>query len=136
MFVSETKLRVRYSETDQMGVVYYGNYAQYYEVGRVEAMRKLGVSYLEMEKKGIVMPILSMSCKYIRPAKYDDLLTVRTTIAGIPETRIKFDYEIFDEKGNLLNIGETILVFVNIKTFKPCKCPQWFAKLLKNKFTD
>lgn len=131
MFVSETRLRVRYSETDQMGVVYYGNYAQYYEVGRVEAMRELGTSYSEMEKNGIAMPILSMKCKYIRPAQYDDLLIIRTTIAEMPSTRIMFDYEIFDEKGNLLNIGETTLVFVNKRTFKPCRSPKWFTELLK-----
>ncbi len=136
MFVSETKLRVRYSETDQMGVVYYGNYAQYYEVGRVEAMRELSTSYSEMEKRGIAMPILSMNCKYIRPAQYDDLLIIRTTIADMPATRIRFDYEIFDEKGNLLNIGETTLVFVDKVTFKPCRSPKWFTELLKKRFCE
>ncbi len=130
MFVTETTLRVRYSETDQMGIVYYGNYAQYYEVGRVEAMRRLGASYREMELKGVVMPILSMNCKYIRPAQYDDLLTVRTIIEEMPTTRITFKYEIFNESGSLLNIGETVLVFVDKETFKPCKAPKWYTDIL------
>ena len=134
MFISETTLRVRYGETDQMGIVYYGNYAQYYEVGRVDAMRKLGASYLDMESKGIVMPILSMNNKYIRPAKYDDLLTVKTTIEEMPTTRIRFKYEIFNENGTLLNIGDTVLVFVEKETFKPCRCPRWFLELLEDKF--
>jgi len=134
MFISETTLRVRYGETDQMGIVYYGNYAQYYEVGRVDAMRNLGASYLDMEKNGIVMPILSMNIKYIRPAKYDDLLTVKTIINEMPTTRILFKYEIFNETGTLLNIGDTELVFVDKKTFRPCKSPQWFLELLEKKF--
>ena len=135
MFVSETKIRVRYGETDQMGIVYYGNYALFYEVGRVEAMRQLDTSYREMEAKGFVMPILSMNCKYIRPAKYDDLLTIKTTITEMPKTRITFKYEIFNEDGSLLNIGETILVFVDKNTFRPCKAPVWFTDILKTKFS-
>ena len=134
MFTSETKLRVRYSETDQMGIVYYGNYAQYYEVGRVEAMRKLGTTYREMENEGFMMPILSMNCKYIRPAQYDDLLTVKTTIEKLPTTRITFKYEIYNDKGTLLNIGETVLVFVDNVSFKPRKAPKWFNELLKKEF--
>ncbi len=134
MFISETKLRVRYSETDQMGIVYYGNYAQYYEVGRVEAMREMGVSYLEMEQSGVVMPILSMNVKYIKPAKYDDLITIKTIITDIPVTRMHFSYEIFDQDNTLLNTGNTVLAFIDKNNFKPCQAPEWFIKLLKNKF--
>jgi acyl-CoA thioester hydrolase len=131
MLVSETKVRVRYSETDQMGIVYYGNYPQYYEVGRVETLRKLGMTYKEMETKGIFMPITSMSLKYIKPALYDDLLTVKTIITEIPNMRIQFFYEIYNEQGVLLNTGETVLAFVNIETRRPCQAPEWFLSVMK-----
>jgi len=133
MFISETKVRVRYSETDKMGVVYYGNYAQYYEVGRVEAMREIGASYKYIESQGFMMPMLAMNTKYIRPAKYDDLLTIRTIVDKMPDTRMLFKYEIYNEKGVLLNVGSTELVFVNKETFKPCKSPDWLGKLIKEK---
>jgi acyl-CoA thioester hydrolase len=94
MYISETKLRVRYAETDRMGYAYYGNYAQYYEVGRVEALRQLGLSYRSLEDSGIFLPVLHYSVKFFKPAFYDDLLTVRTIIKEIPQTRIKFFYEI------------------------------------------
>jgi acyl-CoA thioester hydrolase len=131
MLVSETKVRVRYSETDQMGIVYYGNYPQYYEVGRVETLRKLGMTYKEMETKGIFMPITSMNLKYIKPALYDDLLTVKTIITEIPNMRIQFFYEIYNEQGVLLNMGETVLAFVNIKTRRPCPAPDWFLSVMQ-----
>jgi len=134
MFVSETQLRVRYAETDQMGYVYYGNYPQYYEVGRVEAMRVLGMPYKKLEDQGVMLPVSHLTVKYIRPAHYDDLLTIKTTIKELPGVRIVFDYEIFNEKKELLNIGSTTLVFVDMNTNKPVKAPdemlngmkQWF----------
>lgn len=134
MYVSETKFRVRYSETDQMGIVYYGNYPQYYEVGRVEAMRELGMTYKQMEEKGVFMPIASMNLKYIKPALYDDLLTVRTIIKEVPVSRMHFLYEIYNEQRQLLNTGETILAFMNKLTKRPCPAPDWFLKALKNKW--
>ena len=126
MFTSETSLRVRYAETDRMGYVYYGNYAGYYEVGRVEALRSLGMSYREMEDSGIMLPVLSYNIKYFKPSFYDDLLTIKTTIPEIPNTRIKFLYKMYNTQGVLLNEGETTLVFVNIKTGKPCQAPADF----------
>jgi acyl-CoA thioester hydrolase len=124
MFTTEVKLRVRYAETDQMGYVYYGNYATYYEVARVEALRALGFSYGEMEKGGIMLPVLELKTKFIRPARYDDLLTILVRIPHIPATRIRFEYEIFNAEQTLLNLGETTLVFVDMEKNKPCHIPE------------
>ena len=134
MYISETTVRVRYAETDRMGYVYYGNYAQYYEVGRVEALRQLGLSYKSIEDDGIMLPVFSFAIKYFKPAYYDDLLTIKTTIKEIPQTRINFEYEVFNEKGNLLNKGDTTLVFIDIQTNKPCAAPAAFIEKLKKHF--
>jgi acyl-CoA thioester hydrolase len=131
MFTFETQLRVRYAETDQMGFAYYGNYPQYYEVGRADAMRRLGMTYKEMEDKGVVMPIVDMHIKYIRPARYDDLLTIKTTVPGLPASRMHFDYEIYNEAGTLLNKGYTVLAFLKKETGRPCAAPNWFLDKLK-----
>lgn len=134
MFVSETSVRVRYAETDQMGFAYYGNYARYYEVGRAEAMRKLGMTYREMEEKGVFMPIVTMNCRYILPAHYDDLLTIKTIVKEIPVSRMHFFYEIYNENGQLINEGETVLAFIKKTNGRPCRAPDWFLEqLLKNK---
>lgn len=133
MYTTETKLRVRYAETDKMGYVYYGNYASFYEVGRVEAMRGIGMSYLELEKMGFMMPVLTLNIKYIRPAFYDDLLTIRTYVKEIPKTRMTFEYEVYNEDNVLLNFGSTSHPFVNIKNGRPCAAPEIFmAKFLKH----
>jgi acyl-CoA thioester hydrolase len=131
MFECETQIRVRYAETDRMGYVYYGNYATYYEVGRVEALRSLGMSYRTMEDSGIMLPVIQYSIKYFKPAFYDDLLTIKTIIPELPATRIKFIYKMFNAKGIQLNEGETTLVFVNIETQKPCAAPNEFLEKLK-----
>lgn len=123
-YVNLTQLRVRYSETDQMGYVYYGNYAQFFEVGRVEAMRGLGMSYRDLEEQGIMLPVLDYKTKYIKPAKYDDLLTIKTIIRELPEVRIRFEYEVYNEKEELLNKGETTLVFIDMKTNRPRRAPE------------
>ncbi|HYG39291.1 MAG TPA: thioesterase family protein [Cytophagales bacterium] len=129
MLYNETKVRVRYAETDQMAYVYYGNYATYYEVGRVELIRSLGLSYKIMEESGVMMPVLENWSKFLKPAKYDDLLTIKVTVKEKPTARIKFDYEIFNELGILLNIGFTALVFVDSKTLKPCSPPEIMTKI-------
>ncbi len=134
MYVSETKVRVRYSETDKMGYVYYGNYTHFYEVGRVEALRQLGTSYKEMEDSGIMLPVFTCSLKYLKPALYDDLLLIKTTIKELPKARITFDYEIYNEKGELLNEGITTLVFVDMKTNKPRPAPDSFIEKIKKFF--
>jgi acyl-CoA thioester hydrolase len=134
MFISETQVRVRYGETDQMGYVYYGNYAQYYEVARVEALRSLGTSYKALEESGIMLPVISFSIKYMKPAFYDDIITLKTSIREIPAVRIRFDYESYNEKGDLLNTGETTLVFINRQNNKPCLAPKDFASRIRNYF--
>ena len=132
MYSFETKIRVRYGETDQMSFVYYGVYAQYYEVGRVELLRSLGLSYKEIEAMGFALPVVNMNIKYMKPAFYDDELTIRTTIKELPSAKITFYYETLNEKGELLNVGEVILVFINKKTGKPCFAPE----VIMNKIED
>ncbi|MEY4111163.1 MAG: hypothetical protein RLZZ46_1518 [Bacteroidota bacterium] len=134
MFQSETSVRVRYGETDRMGYVYYGNYAMYFEVGRVEAIRDLGLSYRELEESGIMLPVADMSVKYLRPAFYDDLLTIRTTIPELPGTRLKFQYEILNQQNLLLTKGETTLVFVSAETMKPRPAPEAFLEKIRPYF--
>jgi len=129
-YVSETTFRVRYAETDQAGYVYYGNYPKYLEVGRVEAFRKLGIPYKLIEERGIIMPVVTLTIRYFKPAKYDDLITVRTTIREAPHTRILFEYEIFNEGGLLLTRAETTLAFVSKADRKPCRAPAWLAEAI------
>ena len=131
MYQSETTVRVRYGETDQMGYVYYGFYAMYYEVARVEAMRQLGLSYRDVEAMGVMMPVLENHSKYMAPGRYDELLRIVTTIREKPTIKIKFEYEIFNEENKLINRGETLLVFVDKKTNRPCRPPEAMEKLLE-----
>ena len=134
MFVHEEKIRVRYAETDQMGYVYYGNYAAYYEVARTEMLRKTGFSYKELEDMGVMMPVLDMQIKYLQPAKYDSLLTIKVIIKEKPAIRIKFEYEVYNEEGILLNLGSTQLVFVDKTKNRPCKAPEIFMKKMEPYF--
>ena len=127
----EIQIRVRYAETDQMGYVYYGNYATYYEVARVETLRNLGFSYKSLEKDGIMMPVAENKSKFIRPARYDDLLTVKVYIKKMPDYRITFEYEIYNEQEKLINLGETILAFVNMKNGRTCHAPESITILLQ-----
>jgi acyl-CoA thioester hydrolase len=126
MLQTETKIRVRYGETDQMGYVYYGNYPLYYEVARTDMIRKIGWTYSKMEKSGVMMPVVSLNVKYIRPAFYDYDLTVKVTVNDFRTTKMNFEYEVFNEKGKLINTGNTTLVFVDMKTGKPTKAPENF----------
>ncbi len=120
MFSSTTKIRVRYADTDQMGYMYYGNYAEFYEVGRVEMLRELGLTYKSMEESGIIMPVTDLQCKYIKPALYDEEITVRVILEQMPSVRIHFKYELYNEKNELINTGETTLVFINKERNRPC----------------
>ncbi len=130
MFKSETTIRVRYAETDQMGYVYYGNYAAYYEVARVESLRQMGLSYKMFEDNGIMMPVLNLQCKYLKPARYDDLLNIKTEIREMPGLRLHFYHEVFNEAGVLLNQGEVTLVNIDMKTQRPCKSPAILTETL------
>ncbi len=136
MIIHYEKIRVRYGETDQMGYVYYGNYALYYEVGRIELLRKLGIVYSDLEKQGIGAPVVSFDINYLRPAKYDDLITLKTSVLEIPTSRITFNYECTDTNGLILNTGHVTLVFITINTGKPMRCPQNFEILFKSHFSE
>jgi acyl-CoA thioester hydrolase len=136
MFVHETKIRVRYGETDQMGYMYYGNYAEWYEVARVEMLRSLGMTYSSMEGSGIIMPVLELRCKYIKPALYDQEITVRVIMDKMPATRIHFRYELYNEAQELINLGETTLVFVDTARKRPCPPPADFLTKLKRRFKE
>ncbi|WP_256013080.1 acyl-CoA thioesterase [Desertivirga xinjiangensis] len=131
MFSHETKIRVRYGETDQMGYMYYGNYAEFFEVARVEMLRSLGMDYRSMEAAGIKMPVLEMKCKYLKPALYDEEIRIRTTIAKMPGVRIHFRYDLFNENNELIHEGETTLAFVDMTRNRPCLPPQEFQDKMK-----
>lgn len=130
MYTTETHIRVRYAETDQMRYVYYGNYAMYYEVARVESLRQLGLTYKELEAMGIIMPVLENHSEFIMPALYDELLKIVVTIPEKPSVRIRFHCEIFNEEGKLIHKGQTLLAFVNQQTGRPCRPPEAFQNVL------
>jgi acyl-CoA thioester hydrolase len=135
MFQAETQIRVRYAETDQMGYVYYGNYAVYFEVARVEAMRSAGFSYREMEENGVMMPVLESHIRYRKPGKYDELLTVKTSIPEMPGGRIRFEYIVTNELGELITEGWTTLTFLKKDTHQPTRPPRILLDLLKPHFS-
>lgn len=130
-FEQHTKLRVRYGETDQMGYCYYGNYAQYFEVGRVEALREVGMSYRKLEESGIMLPVSEFHVRYLHPAFYDDELTILTRITSVEGARITFDYEILNEEGKSVSKAKTTLVFVQKSTMRPTAPPAEFLKILE-----
>jgi acyl-CoA thioester hydrolase len=134
MFTAETQIRVRYAETDQMGYVYYGNYAMYFEVARVEAMRSSGFSYKGMEDEGVMMPVLESNIRYLKPGKYDELLTIKTRIPTLPGVRIRFEYEVFNEANELITEGWTTLTFLKKDSHKPTRPPHNLLALLKPYF--
>ena len=131
MYCFETKLRVRYAETDQMNFVYYGVYAQYYEVGRVELLRSIGISYKRIEAMGVALPVVSMNVQYKKPIFYDDQIIVKTVVREIPSSRITFFYEILDKDGGLLNSAEVVLAFLNKETGRVCQAPEIMIERLK-----
>ena len=126
------QVRVRYAETDKMGVVYHGNYAQYFEMGRVEWLRNLGVSYKWMEENGVMLPVVSLTMNYKKPARYDDLLTVKTILKSQTSVKIEFDYEIFNEANELLTTGYSMLVFVDMKTGRPILPPSYVSEKINS----
>jgi acyl-CoA thioester hydrolase len=136
VFITETHIRVRYAETDQMGVVYHGNYFQYFEVGRAESIRHLGYTYADMEKMGIVMPVVDAHARFWRPAKYDDLLTVRTTLKELPlHHKIEFHNEVFNENKEMLVTGKVILYFLEAGTMKKTTMPAELMEKLQPYFS-
>lgn len=124
MFTTETQIRVRYAETDQMGVVYHSNFFPYFEVARAESIRQLGFTYADMEKMGVIMPVIDVHCRYIRPARYDDLLTIKTTLKELPlHHKIEFHHEVFNEKDELLATGKIVLYFMEANGMKRTTMP-------------
>ena len=123
-------IRVRYGETDQMGVVYHGNYATYFEVARTEWLRNLGVTYKGMEESGIMLPVISLSFNFIKPAKYDDILTVKVLLKKRPLVKIDFDYEIINQNNEKISTGNSVLAFIDMKTNRPIKCPDYILEKL------
>lgn len=131
MFTHDTPYRVRYADTDQMGYVYYGHYARLYEIGRVEALRAIGMTYKALEESGVMMPVYDLKCRYIQPAKYDDLLTIRTHVMALPAARMVFTFEVLNQDGTLLNTGETTLVFVRMANNRITTAPKEMIERLK-----
>ncbi|GGZ35818.1 thioesterase [Echinicola pacifica] len=134
MFTANTQVRVRYAETDQMGYVYYGNYAMYFEVARVEALRQIGYSYRNMEENGVMMPVLEHYSRYFKPGKYDELLTIKVEIQKMPSVKVRFDYSIYNEAEELIHQGHTILTFIKKESHRPCRPPQDLVDLLEAYF--
>ncbi len=131
LITSETQLTVRYSETDQMGIVHHGNYAQYLELARIDWLSRLGISYKSMEENGIMLPVFTLDLKFKKSAFFDDELTVKTLLKKIPTAKIVFEYEIFNRNQELLTIASTTLVFVDSKTRKPIPCPSFLLEKIK-----
>ena len=131
MYKAKTQVRVRYAETDQMAYVYYGNYATYYEVARVEALRQLGFDYAQLESQGVMMPVFDLHCNFHQPAKYDELLTVEVSIPKLPSVKMLFEYRITNEAGTLVNSGNTTLVFLNTETHRPVRAPESLLSIMK-----
>ena len=129
---NEIDLRIRYGETDQMGIVYHGNYAQYFEIGRTEWLRNLGITYKQMEEDGIKLPVISLVVNFKRSVCYDDVIKVKTTLKKMPTASIEFDYEIENEKGEIVTTGNTVLAFIDIVRNRPTRCPQHILDKLQN----
>lgn len=137
MFTRKTSIRIHYALTDQMGFVYHGHYAQFYEIGRTETLRSLGITYKSIEEFGVIMPVTEIHTKFLRPAKYDDLITVVTIVKEMPSHhKIIFLGEIFNEKGELLNSGTVTLFFMNAKTMKRCDMPDMIKEKIKEFFLE
>ena len=132
MLSQSTSFRIRYAETDQMGVVYHGNYAQFFEMGRIDWLRALGISYKSMEKNNVMLPVVSLECNFKKSAEFDDVLTVKTSLKKIPTVKIEFEYEITNQKNELLTTGNTTLAFINMTTKKPMRCPEYILEKLNS----
>jgi acyl-CoA thioester hydrolase len=135
MFIHESKVKVRYVETDQMGVVHHSNYAQYYELARTECFEACsGMTYAAMEAEGVMLPILELQSKFLKPALYNQVLTIKSIVSELPTVRLKVDYEIYNEANELINTGKTVLVFVNKETRRPCQPPENFMQNVRQYF--
>lgn len=135
MFITETQIRIHYALTDQMGVVYHGHYAQFYEIARTEAIRQIGYTYKDIEAMGIIMPVIDIHSRFLRPAKYDDLITVKTILKELPaHHKIVFHHEIYNQADELLNTGDVTLYFMQAKDMKRCDMPLQLKEVLEKYF--
>lgn len=134
MYCTESQIRVRYGETDRMGYMYYGHYPEYFEVARTDMIRSLGLSYKEMEDNGIILPVRSLRVDYKTPAFYDEVLTVKSCLKTLPETRLDIDYEIRNSQNQIVCTGNTVLVFVDSKTRRVRRCPEFFLDAVRKYF--
>lgn len=128
---SKSQLKIRYGETDQMGVVYHGNYAQFLEIARIDWLNNVGISYKKMEENGVMLPVVSLQTKFIKSALFDDVITVSASLKKMPTVKIEFDYEIHNQHGDLLTEANTVLVFVSTETKRPVKCPEYVTELIE-----
>lgn len=136
MITHDCKIRVWYKHTDQMSICHHSNYICYYEAARIDMFRSFAISFSEVERRGIMMPIIDVSSKYMKPAYFDELLTVRISLHELPKARITFHYEIFNEKEELINTGSTSLGFIHVDTRRPCRAPEWFMNLLLDNWKE
>ena len=136
MITRDIQLRVRYYETDCMGIVHHSNYIRFYDVARTEMLREFGTTYQEMEQVGVMLPVLDVQAHYISPAYDDDLLTIRVTLAEMPKVKMRFDFEIYRENGDRINTGTVTLAFMNSVTRRACRAPKYFLDLLKPYFPE
>lgn len=134
MYVSEISVRVRYNETDQMGYVHHANYALFYELGRTDMFRKLGLPYSELEARGVMLPVFSLNVNYLKPAFYDDKIIIKTYLRKMPKVKLIFDYEIFNEQGDLLNRGDTTLAFIKKESREIMRPPRFFIEVFEKFF--
>ena len=131
-YTSKTQYRVLYADTDMMGVVYYGNYGKFFEMGRTEMIREMGMPYIELEKKGIVMPVYSLESRYKNVLRYDELITIETTVKKLPAARMEFFHKIYNEDGGLAHEAKVVLVFLDMKSNRPVRAPEQLLNLLQN----
>lgn len=127
-----TFVKVRYAETDQMGIVHHGNYAEYLEIARLDWLDQLGVSYKQLEKEGIMLPVYELNTKFIKPAYFDDVLRIETQLKELPRVKIEFSYEVFNQNNELITTAYTILVFMDSETKRPIRCPEYILNKIKN----
>ena len=145
MLIHDTKIRVRYGEVDQMGFLYHSHYVEYYDAARSKMLRDLGLPYTRVEKAGVMMPVLNLEIRYIKPARYDDLVTVRTILRNMPGARISFEYEVYRPLGNngngedvmeLINTAKITLAFMNSTTKRACRVPEMIVDIMKGHFAN
>ena len=134
MLKKQTQIRVRYKDTDAMGVVHHSNYVNYYETARTELLREMGTTYKHLEETGVMLPVLEVTMKYFTPARYDDLLTVSIIIAELPAAKMVFEHEVRNEAGELVNTGKVVLAYMNAETRRACRAPTWFLEIFEPYF--